>query len=94
MNRECIEGGRFYCVTPGRTASTNTSRAWMLARAEDFIADNPPFTSAPGTPEFRELNRDVSGRSRGPIHRWDGPTDAPSPYAGRRIGEGEAKARL
>jgi hypothetical protein len=48
-------------VTPDRTATTNTSRAWMLARAEDFINDAPPFTSAPGTPGFRELNRAVSG---------------------------------
>ena len=92
MLQECIEVGRFYCVTPDRTASTNTSRAWMLARAEDFIADNPPFTSAPGTPSFREINRAVSERARGPIHRWDGPATAASPYAGRRIGDDKAPA--
>ena len=115
----------------------------MLARAEDFINDAPPFTSAPGTPGFRELNRAVSGvalpllaghtaralsgttrllfpaghkilpqlaphrrpnvsralaclaeRARGPVHRWDGPIDAASPYAGRRVGDGEAKSKL
>jgi len=92
--QECIEVGRFYCVTPDRTATTDTSRAWMLARAEDFIQDNPPFTSAPGTPGFRGLAAAVRSRAKGPVHKWEGPKDTKSPYAGKRLGEGAKQSKL
>lgn len=68
--QECIEIGRFYVSTPDRTASTNTSRAWMLGRAEDFITDALPFTNAPGTDGFRKIMKDVSGRAKSPNHTF------------------------
>merc|ERR550514_1121299 len=39
--RDCIEKGRFYCVTPDASGDINVSRSWMLQRAEDFILDRP-----------------------------------------------------
>ena len=72
--QECIEKGRFYCVTPDGTGNINLSRSWMLSRAEDFINDRPVLSQATkeGRPAFRELRKAVGAREAGPVHRLKG----------------------
>lgn len=69
--QECIEVGRFYCVTPDSAGDINLFRSYMLSRAEDFIADRPPLshTRREGFAAFKELRKSVAARGAGPIHK-------------------------